>query len=765
MSEVSAQKAQYSFKVAGQTFQVLHFEAYEEISVLSKYSLTLWSDDPEVDIASLIRQDADIKVLWGSDEKHFYGIVSRFSQTDAGKPGAGGVDKVWGEYSVEVVPTFWLLSQKTNCKIFQNMSTDEIIKKVLDGRGMSGKYDPRMKGYPTREYCVQYRESDYAFVCRLMEEEGMFFYFSHQGKELMVIGDDMSHFGTCAPESSVEFKTLTGGLATSKEYVSGITYSENAFIGKIKFKDYDYRDPKKPLEVEKTGSKNTDLEVYDYQPERYRDDGRGRNLADVLKDAEQCWKKYIGVTGNWRSASSGCKFNLSKAYRGDLNGEWLVASMSHTANQQAETGVEYAVSFYALPTSVTYRTFPTNPRPVINPQTAKVVGPKGAKIHMDSLGRAKVQFRWDLDGKEDEKSSCYLRVAQPYAGIDEDTQKKHGFQWHPLIGDEVVVDFLEGDPDKPVIVGSAYNAVNTPPIKPEELIRSVVLTPYQHRLLMDDKNTAITLNTGGSETVKLEDAESSTNFGNNIKVSTADGHYLHMADGSGAQGITIETRKNNLIVLDDKKRNILIRTTDGHEAILDDANRTIKITSTNGHRVEISDQGSFIELADTGGNTVRMDAAGGNITIRATNNLDVTAGTNITITAGGSMSTTVGGSKRLSVGGKEEEQIGSTRTVLIGGHRVTTVGGKDTLNVGSTYLLTSGGKVTIKAASSVGIKGSSISEVAGGQIKSQAGSKNTMKAGTKAEVNAGSQAMIKGAIVKVQASGIATVKGALVKIN
>lgn len=765
MSTVSASEAQYSVKIGGKTFQVLHFDASEAVSELSRYTLSLWSDEPELDIASLVRQDADIKVKWGDNEKHYFGIVSAFSQTDAGKPGLGGVDKVWGEYWVEIVPTFWLLTQKTNCRIFQEMTADQIIKKVLDGRGMAGKYDPRMGTYPVREYCVQYRETDFAFLGRLMEEEGIFYYFTHQGKELMVLGDTGSHFGTCAPESEVKYKTPTGDLAPSDEYLSSITYTENAFVGKIKFKDYDYRDPKKPLRVEKTASANTDLEVYDYHPERYRDDGRGRQLAEVLKDAEECWKRAIGASGNWRSASAGCKVAISKAYRSDLNGEWLVTSMTHTANQRADVGVEYAVSFYAIPGSATYRPFPTNPRPTLNQQTARVVGPKGDKIHMDKLGRAKVQFHWDLEGRNDEDASCWIRVAQPYAGIDESSQKKHGFQWHPLIGDEVVVEFLEGDPDRPLIVGSVYNADNSPIVKPEELIRNRILTPYQHQLLFDDKNAAITLNTGGNEVVKMEDAESSTNFGNNIRVSTADGHYIHLAEGAGAQGITVETRKSNLIVLDDKKRNIRIRTTDGHEAILDDDNRTIRITSTSGHRIEISDQGSFIELADTGGNSIRMDAAGGNITIRATNNLTVQAGANISITAGGSMSTSVGGSDSLSVGSAQRVTVGTTRTLTVGGSHVASVGGSAVHKVGGSYLLKANGKITAKAGGSVGIKGSSISEVASGQIKSQAGSKNTMKAGSKAVVDAGATAEVKGGLVKVSASGITSIKGSLVKIN
>ena len=297
------------------------------------------------------------------------------------------------------------------------------------------------------------------------------------------------------------------------------------------------------------------------------------------------------------------------------------------------------------------------------------MGPPGAPIYMDDYGRAKVHFHWDLDHPYDPTASCWIRVAQQYAGMNEETGDKHGFHWHPLVGDEVVVDFLEGDPDNPLIVGSVYNYVNMQLLKPDQLIRSEIRSPYQHLLAFDDKekyiqvNTpyphtlrmddpgkythltteyqnalklqdphkkyddipSVTLETGGAETIKMEDGQ--PDYGNNIKVSTADGHSLHFAEGPAAQGITAATRKENVLVLDDQNKNITIRTTSGHQVLMDDANKTLVVTSKDMHRIEINDGNKFIEVADSSGqHRFTIDIAGKQLTISTdTGSIDILA--------------------------------------------------------------------------------------------------------------------------------------------
>lgn len=665
MQHTLADTAQYFIEAGGADFDVLTFNGYEELSRLSRFNVTVYSKDPAVDIHGLIRQPVEIRMEWdiiAPKEKNFYGIIASISQTSAFK--GPQIEEPYGYYSLEIVPTLWLLGQKSNCKIWQMMTTDAIIADVLGARGMAGHFEMRLSGgYQVREFCLQYRETDLAFVSRLMEEEGMFYYFDHSaGKDMMIIGDSPGAYSPCWPETTVRFQKGTGAIkredSPDLESVSQLTYEENAYTGKVAYRDWDYREPMKPpVRPEGAGPEHGDLEVYDYHLERYLDPGYGAKMAQMAADAQAAMRKTLSGSGTFRSITCGGLFTIYDAYRGDLNREWMVVSMSHSATQQATTGVDYTVSFTCIPSDTVFRPLPRTPQPHLTMQTATVVGPPGAECYMDEYGRAKVQFHWDLDHDYGPDASCWIRVAQHYAGLKEGTGIKHGFQWHPLIDDEVIVDFLEGDPDNPIIIGSVYNYEKIPPIKPEEMIRNIILTRYQHRLLFDDKEQAITLNTpyphtlkmddpakkitldtryqhqlemwdphennsdipsvqlktGGSEVIRMEDEDSS--MGNNIKISTADGHFQHFAEGD-ERGITIETKEANVAKLDDKRQNIKILTTNGHQVLMDDANETIVITSKKNHRVEINDKKDFIQASDAqGSNHILINIADDIITV------------------------------------------------------------------------------------------------------------------------------------------------------
>lgn len=780
MPEVAAHKGQYAVRIAGSTFEILSFQAHEEMSSLFRFSLTFKSDDPQLDIKGLLRKKADIHLLWGEDqkEKWWFGIVASISQVDAGTPSHTQEEGEYGVYQAEVVPSYWLYTQKTNCKIFQFMTVKDILEEVLEKRGMSGKYHLRLtKGYELREYCVQYRETDFAFLGRLMEEEGIFYWFWHdpdEKKDILTICDSASGYAAAWPEKTVRYKKGTGILSTDREYFSSLTYEENVHTGKVAFRDWNYRDPRKPpVKVNAAAKDHQDLEIYDYHLERYLDDGRGTFLAKMAVEEQAAMHETLSGSGNFRSIGAGLYFTLEKAYRDDLNRDWVVVSCNHSAHQQGQ-GVDYSVSFVAIPASSIFRPLPRTPQPSINMQTAIVVGPPGAKIYMDDYGRAKVQFHWDLDHDYEPDSSCWVRVAQPYAGMDEGSGDKHGFQWHPLIGDEVVVDFLEGDPDNPLIVGSVYNFINMPPIKPEDLISSCILSPYQHNLVFDDKYKfirlatpyphrlmmddpgkhihlttkyqnalklqdphsdhdnvpSVTLETGGAEVLKMEDGQAE--FGNNIKVSTADGHTLHFADGPSMQGIGASTKNANLVFLDDKGKAITVETTAGHQILMDDANETLVVTSRDNHRIEVNDKSKFIEVADSSGDhRFTIDIAGKKLTIStATGSIDILApsGT-VKIDA---RKVKIASQTTVSMDCKDMEIEASSKMTV------------DATNIEST----ASGKHKIEA--------NSIQEKAMSEIKMEA-------------VNVTSKAAMKnkmqGAFVNSEASGVNTIKGMMVKIN
>lgn len=676
---IAADRIQYFLEIGGggeggkgpnvQPLTVLTFNAHEEMSRLSRFHLTVWSEEPELDIKGMIRQSATIRIKWDKKEpkeKTFHGIVASFSQSTAGRPGE--VEKLYGHYSVEIVPTLWLLGQKSNCKIFQEMPANDIIAAVLDGRGMAGKYEMRVGGCRVREFCLQYRETDLAFISRLMEEEGMYYWFEHKGQDKMIIGDSVGGYGECWPLKKAIYRKHEGVISTPEsredlEWVSDLVYEESAYTGKVAYRDWNYREPEKPpMRPEAAAPDHTDLEIYDYHLERYLDPpSEGQHYAQMAVDAQSAMRKTLSGSGTFRSTSCGSVIEIDKAYRGDLNGKWMIVSMSHSATQTGSTGVDYSVSFTAIPADTTFRPLPRTPAPVLTMQTATVVGPPGAEVYMDEYGRAKVQFHWDLDHSYNPESSCWIRVVMPYAGLNEDTGFKHGFQWHPLIDDEVIVDFLEGDPDNPVIVGSVYNYVKMPPIKPEELIRNMILTRYQHRLLFDDKNQAITLNTpyphtlhlndpakkatlntryghqlemwdphddnqqipdvelktGGNEVLRMEDKHSTN--GNNIKISTADGHFQHILEGKNEKGIILQTHDGHFVKLKTDfqgAKGIEVQTAQQHRVWMDDVNRTIVVTSKDKHRVEISDKEEKIQIADSSGkHNITIDIGNSKINI------------------------------------------------------------------------------------------------------------------------------------------------------
>jgi type VI secretion system VgrG family protein len=646
MAFVKADTAQYACKIAGEIFQVLNIDVQEEMSDLFRIGLSLWLDNPEVAIQPMLRQPAEITITWEDKEKTYHGIVANIRQTEAGR--IGTVDQEYGHYAVEVVPNLWTLSHLTNCRIFQNLPVDQIVTKVLGERCPTQQYEMKLqKSYEPREYCVQYRETDLAFISRLMEEEGIFYYFTYDGPEKMIIGDSPSAYGKW-------------------EYFDQLTYEENVYSGKVTLKDFNYSEPKLPLKVDASAEKQTDLEIYDFHPQRYAADGHGRTLATAAMEAQSAMRTVLEASGNWRSVSAGCTFTLEKAYRADLNKEWLIVSASHSASQAG--GTDHQVSIVAIPADTVFRPLPTTPQPALNPQTATVVGPKGDEIYMDEHGRAKVQFHWDLEGQRDEKTTCFIRVAQQYAGMNEETSKKHGFHWHPLIGDEVIVDFLEGDPDDPIITGSVYNGDHTPLVKPDELIRNMVLTRYQHRLLFDDKNTTITLNTGGGESLDMVDKKKkegkitltttgdekltfedvSDGYGNMLRLETKDGHKLIMAEKEPKRGIQYSSKEGHILELNDqlkrmglqtkeghkfdmtdKEKRIGLYTKDGHAVIFDDKKQEILMQSKGGHNLRVSDKSKFIEISDSSGkHHIKIDISGGKITVESkTGSIDIKAPT------------------------------------------------------------------------------------------------------------------------------------------
>ena len=424
----------------------------EGVSDLYHYSLELISERDDVAPADLLRKPVAVTVALSEGERKIHGLIRRFTQRDQRDD--------LTSYSAEVVPWLWFLTLSQDCKIFQNKSVLDIVKEVFDGLGYSD-YDIRCSNsYQPREYCVQYRETHFNFVSRLLEEEGIFYFFEHSNdKHVLVIADMNNTFQPCPGQDAARMATDEGPWQ-GEDVVTGLTLESAVHLGKVTLRDYDFTRPTLNLETSASGEEGE--EVYAY-PGEYVDLGEGERYAQLLLEEGECGGQVIRGQGNCRAFQSGFKFTLQEHYRADANREYLLLQVSHHAEagdyRSWETApLDYGNTFVCIPADTPYRPPRRSRKPRIRgSQTALVVGKSGEEVFTDEYGRVKVQFYWDRLGKNDQNSSCWVRVASPWAG------KGYGGVSIPRIGNEVVVDFLEGDPDRPLITGSVYNAVQNVP--------------------------------------------------------------------------------------------------------------------------------------------------------------------------------------------------------------------------------------------------------------------------------------------------------------
>jgi type VI secretion system secreted protein VgrG len=433
------------------------FTGEEELSRLFRFDLDMLSSNPGIAAKDIVGKSVTVSVHPpGGTVRYFNGLVSRFS--------AGSLQfRSLRQYRAEVVPWLWFLARTADCRIFQNKTAPDIVEQIFKDLGFSA-YELNLKAtYVKREYCVQYRETDFNFVSRLLEQEGIFYWFRHEnGKHTLVLADQASAYKDCL-EKDVEYSP--GSFVPN--HVSEWEHRYEFRPGKWAQTDYNFETPSTSLMtntntvVKLPG--NDRYEVYDY-PGEYLKKGDGEAATKVRMQGDEVPFDVVAGAGTCSTFTPGGKFTLKKHDCASEAGKgYVITSIRHEANEASyQTGeapvFTYRNSFTCVPDAVTFRPARTTPEPVVQgPQTAVVVGPSGEEIYTDKYGRVKVQFFWDREGKKNENSSCWIRVAQGWAG------KNWGIVFHPRVGQEVVVSFLEGDPDRPLITGRVYNADQMPP--------------------------------------------------------------------------------------------------------------------------------------------------------------------------------------------------------------------------------------------------------------------------------------------------------------
>ena len=446
--------------VLGDALKFRSLSATEELGRLYDFSvLALSDDDNEVDTAALLGTDAAVTITLGDDSKrHFHGVVAR-----AGLESASGKKIGW---RLQLRPWLWKLTRRADNRIFQNMTVEAILKKVFENYTgdvvfeLQGSYTPRL-------YCVQYRETDFNFVSRLMEEEGIYYFHRHtEDKHTLVICDAMTSHADWPGYSTLKYRESQDQF-TDLEAITDWRHVHELTPGKVTLNEYDYLKPSTPLKVEHSSVHDTApavLEQYDY-PGLYTEKSRGSNLARVRQ--QELDARVLRITGHTTTIgalATGFRFALQDHPLKKENTDHVVIGTridaQYAGYESGQGEMEFSCRFQAMRYAHVFRPERSTPKPVIaGPQTAVVVGPAGEEIHTDEHGRVKVQFHWDRLGTKDDKSSCWVRVASPWAG------KAWGMISLPRIGQEVVVDFLEGDPDLPLITSRVYNAEQIPPYK------------------------------------------------------------------------------------------------------------------------------------------------------------------------------------------------------------------------------------------------------------------------------------------------------------
>jgi type VI secretion system secreted protein VgrG len=435
--------------------------AREELSRLFDYQLDLLSVKPDIDVDKILGKNVTVKLALPDDSTRYYnGFVTRFSQ--------GARYGRYTRYSATVRPWLWFLTRTTDCRIFQEMTVPDIVKKVFADHPTADFAFELTGSYKKWTYCVQYRETDFNFVSRLLEQEGIYYYVRHtDGHNTVVLTDSTSKHVPTPGYEKISFVSPEEVVRPELERITKWDFEREIQPGVYVHDDYDLERPSVELRTRKTLIRSyepSDYEVYDY-PGLYMQKADGEQYAGVRIDEFGTQFEVAHASTNAKGINVGSLLTLEHFPREDQNGEYLILSASHNlqfsdyeALPSRADGTEYRCSFTAMTSKQQFRSRRSTPKPFVQgPQTAIVVGPAGDEIHTDKYGRVKVQFHWDRYGTKDENSSCWIRVSHPWAG------KGWGSVATPRIGQEVIVEFLEGDPDQPIITGRVYNAEQQPP--------------------------------------------------------------------------------------------------------------------------------------------------------------------------------------------------------------------------------------------------------------------------------------------------------------
>lgn len=678
------------FGLGEDTFLLTGFKGSEYISDLFQFEISVLSGKSNILPQDVVGKTATI-TIHSDNPRTFHGHISHFTFGEV--KGAG-----LREYKMIMVPWLWFLSKNNNHRVFQEKSTKDIVTKIFDDLGFND-VDFQAEGGMPREYCVQHNESDLHFVSRLLEEEGIAYYFIHDNdKHTLILVDEFNGYQECV-ETNIE--CTSGNKPGQQIYNWERRYGMS--VGQWTLNDYDPSRPEQDLIVT-TSSLNTryanssPLEHYEY-PGLYQSHA-GESLIRIRMEAAESESNVISAESNCPTFYAGGKFKLAKHHYDSEKGSYLITGITHSAcetsylpevenrhNSSSDNVTDNKVSvtnsqikhpykneLVCVPADIPFRPQQRHLRPVMRgDQSAVVVGPPGEEIYTDDNGRIKVQFIWDRNGDKNENSSCFLRVMQMWAG------NKWGASFIPRIGNEVIVSFLDGDPDRPIVSGSVYNGKNKPPYqsKTESGIKSRsskgATASNFNEFRFDDKLGAEKVVIQAEKDLQLQiKNDESRSVGNNCSKNVASNDSLSVGGGHS-------------------------RSIGGDESVSVGADRTDNVSKNVSNTVGKNFRENIGENSDS---TISLNAntnIGGNQTENIAGKKSLNVASKSTEMVGSVKMTTVGAGYMLNVGAVLNEIVGGARLSEVGAYSLEAVGGSKTIKVGGDLTISVAGKITISS--------------------------------------------------------------------
>lgn len=467
---VPANVTRFLFEIIGRSEQlrVLEFSLEEAISAPFQCTVVIASEDHNVDIGQWIGQAAVLTLFDNKIPRVIHGEIENASHMETGRR--------FTRFQITLAPKFKWLEHRSGSRIFQEKSVPEIIRQVFNEANIQHS-DYRLalnRSYSPRDYCVQYQETEFHFLSRLMEEEGIFYFFEHHvDHHVMVIGDDNSVFKAIEGEKAVQFHAKTA-MRPDHTTIYEFESQQTLVPSQVTLGDYNFEKPKLTLRHSAEVGQPHSLARYQY-PGAFEEAEQGKHYASVSLESQRLEECLFFGKCDHQWMSSGFLFELQKHDRADLNQTYLLTKVSHKGKQPrsleegaANEATEYSAQFSVIPPTTPYRPQHKHHKYLLEgAQTAFVTGPPGEEIYTDEFGRVKVQFHWDREGQYDEATSCWVRLSQAWAG------KEWGAITLPRVGQEVMVHFIDGDPDRPLVTGRVYNGVDKPPYSlPEHKTRT-----------------------------------------------------------------------------------------------------------------------------------------------------------------------------------------------------------------------------------------------------------------------------------------------------